>query len=180
MTLTFLFKSLKHLGCRWKINFCFVKFLFNFFLRTCCGVSFCSVECRDKALNSYHRLDQRSKHLFHLNLQHHHSILTAYIFSLKQFSAFFVINHSPLNPTTSSVDQKQIFAALSNFRDIQNERTLSMTSHEAWFIFWTDIFIHLCKLWISLFSRYECGLLGILVASGLNVYPFLAIRLLSR
>ena len=107
----------------WLNQLLLCKFLIYFILRTCCGVSFCSVECRDKALNSYHRLDQRSKHLFHLNLQHCHSILTAYTFSLKQLSAFFVINHSPLNPTTSSVDQKQIFAALSNFRDIQKERT---------------------------------------------------------
>ncbi|XP_023338753.1 SET and MYND domain-containing protein 4 isoform X2 [Eurytemora carolleeae] len=33
---------------------------------------------------------------------------------------------------------------------------------------------------LNTYHRYECGLLGILVASGLNVYPFLAIRLLAR
>jgi hypothetical protein len=28
--------------------------------------------------------------------------------------------------------------------------------------------------------RYECGLMDILVASGLNIYPFLVVRLLAR
>jgi hypothetical protein len=28
--------------------------------------------------------------------------------------------------------------------------------------------------------RYECGLMDILVASGLNIYPFLVVRILAR